>query len=291
VTPDSILLPEDLRLISQGHPGSGTHLMLTAIAESIAEAGLASAPPIDVGFDLDGGEAMRMVAAGRSGALGSCSPAYLTTPIVHGLEVTWRDLTPVAQLVTDSYLLVAPVGSVATAAELFAGPTTVAVPKLGGNTDIQGMLLGEATGTEVTVALEHDPAELRALLADGRAHWTTGVYSDFADDLAAGRLRVVATFDAEPAPSADAQTLRESGIDVVFPLWRGVIGPGDLPEAVVRAWGEALPLIVEQGAWQRYIAEQRQRDAYLPPAEFAELLADEDDRYRGWVRALERRDS
>jgi putative tricarboxylic transport membrane protein len=281
-------LPDGLEFVSQGHAGSGTHLMLTALAESLAEAGICEPPPISVGFELDGGEAIRMVAAGGPGTLGSCSPAYLTSPVVHEMSETWRDLTPVAQLVTDSYLLVAPAGTVRDALDLFSRPTTVVIPKSGGNTDIQAMLLGAATGTQVTVVVEHDPTLLRTMLDGDRAHWTTGVYSDFAAELAAGRLEVVATFDAARLAATEAPTLRDSGIDVIFPLWRGVIGPGDLSESIVSAWTEALQASLNQPAWSAYCRDQRQNTAYLAPTDFAELLAAEDQNYRRWLAALQR---
>ena len=281
-------LPDSLEFVSQGHPGSGTHLMLSALATALSEAGVCEPPPISVGFDLDGGEAIRMVAAGGPGVLGSCSPAYLTSPVVHGMSETWESLTPVAKLVEDSYLLVVPAGTVTDAGDLFSGPTTVVIPKAGGNTDIQAMLLGAATGTETTVVVEHDPVQLRGLLDGERAQWTTGVYSDFAAELSAGRLEVLASFDAVRSENAVWPTLREHGIDVVFPLWRGVIGPGSLPDTVVAAWQDALQVALSQPAWADYCREHRQQTAYQPAEDFAALLAEEDRNYRTWLDALER---
>ncbi|WP_236794829.1 hypothetical protein [Amycolatopsis sp. GM8] len=266
--------------------------MLSALADALLQAGLTRTPPITVASDLDGGAALLHVATGGPGALGSCTPAYLTTPVVHGLTETWRSLTPVAGLVSDSYILVVPSGTVASPAELFAGATTAVVPKAGGNTHIQAMLLSEATGTEVSVIVEHDPAELRRLLDRGQANWTTGVYSDFAAELAAGRLEVLATFGAEPVMSTGMtaetmRTLREQGIDVTFPLWRGVIAPGGLPTSVADAWAEMLPQVLVQPAWLEYTSEQRQRTTYLSAEQFTGLLADEEVRYRRWLAALD----
>lgn len=279
-------LPNELELVSLGPVGSGTYLMLGALSAALAQAGSCAPPPITVAANRDGGEAILRVAAGGPGVLGACSPAYLTTPVVHGIKETWRTLTPVARLVSDSYLLVVPTGSFPGAAKLFSRPTTVVVPKAGGNTDIQAMLLEDATGLDVTVVVEHDLASLRKMVVEGRAHWTTGVYSDFAAELAAGTLQVIATFDAES--SGLVPTLREQGIDVTFPLWRGVIGPGGLPDSTVESWDAALRAALTQRAWVDYVQTQRQRTAYLSAADFTDLLAVEDERYRRWLSQIDR---
>ena len=44
-----------------------------------------------------------------------------------------------------------------------------------------------------------------------------------------------------------------------------------------------------QQAWLDYIRTNHLRSAYLPAAEFKDLLADEDERYRDWVSALDER--
>ena len=279
-------LPDLLQFVSLGPVGSGTYLMLEALSASLDEAGLAAPPPISIAVGQDGGEAMLQVAAGGPGVLGACSPAYLTTPVVHGLSVTWRDLTPVARLVSDSYLLVASTGSAKSASDLLARPTTAVVPKAGGNTDIQAMLIGRATGHDVSVIVERNPASRRQALLSGAAHWTTGVHSDFAADLEAGVLDVLATFDTQP--SATAPTLREQGIDVDFPLWRGVIGPGDLDASVVAAWTAALQVALTQQAWSHYVSQHRQTTAFLAAADFATMLAREDITYRRWLTDMDR---
>lgn len=279
-------LPESLELVSLGAEGTGTYLMLNAIADALVEAGAPARPSVVAAPDRDGGAAMIRVSEGGEGVLGACSPAYLTTPIVHGIDVTWRTLTPIARLVTDSYLLVAPTATASSAAELFSRPTTAVVPKAGGNTDIQAMLLGGATGNPVTVLVEHDRADLRAALFDGRAHWTTGVYSDFAAEFDAGTLEVLATF--EDAATGDKPTLVQQGIDVTFPLWRGVMAPGGLRDELITEWDAALRDATTRPAWLQYASTQRQNTDYLAAPEFAELLAEEDGRYRRWLTALER---
>ena len=266
--------------------------MLSALAAALVEAGVCRSASVTAEPEQDGGAAIRRVAAGGSGVLGSCTPTYHTTPVVHELPQTWQTLTPIAGLVADSYLVVVRTGSFANSAELFSGPSAVAVPKRGGNTDIQAMLLSEATGVDIDVVVEHDPKRLLDLLFDGGAQWTTGVHSDFARELQEGTLDVLASFDtASASPSADeptlpVPTLHEQGVNVTFPLWRGVIGPGGLADPVVAAWDTALQSALTQPAWHRYTRTHRQRTAYLAHAEFTALLAAEDERYRRWVSAL-----
>lgn len=73
------------------------------------------------------------------------------------------------------------------------------------------------------------------------------------DQIAAGQLRVLAVSSEERVEGVDAPTLKESGIDLTFANWRGVLAPpgisDDAKQAMIRAleelhgteeWKEAL---------------------------------------------------
>ena len=78
-------------------------------------------------------------------------------------------------------------------------------------------------------------------------------YSEFAEYIAAGKMRAVGVTSQKRLPGIDVPTMKEQGLDVVLGNWRGVYGaPGlsatqraELTEAVSRAvktkvWAEAL---------------------------------------------------
>ena len=65
---------------------------------------------------------------------------------------------------------------------------------------------------------------LPALLANQFDFATSGV-REYTEQIKSGQLRVLAVSGETRVPNVDAPTLTESGIDLVFANWRGVIAP------------------------------------------------------------------
>jgi putative tricarboxylic transport membrane protein len=282
-----------LTLISHGPPGSGPSLMLAALGAALTETSqVDSAQVIDLPGDDGAAAILRMAAAGGDELVaGSCTPTYLTTPVKQHLPVTYRDLTPLAGLVSDTYLLATRAGHPrAGLAALLRQATVAAAAPYGGNTHIQAMLLGDAVTAGVTVSFEPDLASAIEAVASGKADWTTGVATDFQAGVAAGRLAVVGSFaDGAPAdgpPSGGPPTLRSVGIDVTFQLWRGLIGPPALGPEVHQHWEAWLAAARVSSAWRAYLAESGLTDLTLPGTEFGSLLATENVNYLGWLTRL-----
>jgi putative tricarboxylic transport membrane protein len=276
-----------LTLISHGPPGSGPSLMLAALGAALTETSqVDSAQVIDLPGD-DGAEAIMRVAAARGDdtVAGSCTPTYLTTPAKQHLPVTHRDLTALAGLVSDTYLLAVRAGHPrAQLAALFSEPTVAAAAPYGGNTHIQAMLLGDAVPVGVTVSFEPDLANAIEAVASGKADWTTGVATDFQAGVAAGRLAVVGSFADDP--TGKPPTLRSVGIDVTFQLWRGLIGPPALGPDARKRWDAWLAAARMSNAWRTYLAESGLTDLVLSGAEFGALLEAESVNYLSWLTRL-----
>jgi putative tricarboxylic transport membrane protein len=277
-----------LTLISHGPPGSGPSLMLAALGAALTEAS-----PVDSAqvIDLPGGDGAEAIlrvtaASGDEFVAGSCTPTYLTTPAKQHLPVTYRDLTPLAGLVSDTYLLATRRGHPrAGLAALFSQPTVAAAAPYGGNTHIQAMLLGDAVPAGVSVSFEPDLASAIEAVATGRADWTTGVATDFRAGVAAGRLAVAGSF-ADGTRADGPPALRSAGIDVTFQLWRGLIGPPALGPAARKRWDAWLAAARTSSAWRTYLAESGLTDLTVSGTGFGALLATENANYLDWLTRL-----
>ncbi|MBN2656805.1 MAG: tripartite tricarboxylate transporter substrate binding protein [Spirochaetales bacterium] len=54
----------------------------------------------------------------------------------------------------------------------------------------------------------------------------------------------------------DAPTFKELGYDIEFEIYRGIVGPADMPEAAVEFWTEVFRKVSESDAWKRdYISK------------------------------------
>lgn len=278
-----------IELISHGRSESGPSRMLQALAAALREAAVAADVAVVDRPAGDGTEAITSLASrpGDDRVAGSCTPTYLTTPAKRHLAVTYRDLTPLGRLVADTYLLVTRHDAPwADAAEMLSRETTAAAAPRGGNTHIQALLIGDATGHPVHLQFHPGLVDATTAVAEGRADWTSGVATDFSAAIDAGQLRIVASLAAADEPNATADRLVDQGIDVVFQLWRGLIGPGGLDPDQIRRWERWLAVARGTYSWSRYLIDAGVRDAPSSAADFNLLLDREAPLYLDWLQRL-----
>ena len=67
--------------------------------------------------------------------------------------------------------------------------------------------------------------ELLPAVLGGKVAFGASGFGEFLDQVEAGEVRVLAISGAERVDAVDAPTLKESGIDLVFTNWRGVVAP------------------------------------------------------------------
>lgn len=285
-TPVEQIRPREL--VAHAGRGSGPQLMLSALARAFEEVLGEDRAEVSARAGDDGAEAILYLVDRNADPTiaGSCTPTYFTTPWKRGLPVTYRDLTPIAGLVADTYLLVNRSDHPAeSAAELFAADTTAAAAPKGGNTHIQAMLIDAAAQGHVSVAFQSTIPDATRAVRDGEVDWTTGVLSDFREDIDSGKLRVLASFGAKGS-GRRLPSISDEGVPVEFPLWRGLIGPPRLVAEDIKRWASWLLPAIESMAWRGYLEESGMRSEYLPAAEFARLLDVEAERYLDWSARL-----
>ncbi|GGL98118.1 tripartite tricarboxylate transporter substrate-binding protein [Nakamurella endophytica] len=275
-----------LTFVSHGPAGSGPSLMMAALAEAVR----AVQPDLEIRtVDLparDGAEAITHLGErpGDATVLGSCTPTYLTTPLKQDLPWRAADFTAVAGLVQDTYLLAVRTDHPRAGLDsLFDAPTVAAAAPYGGNTHIQALLVGDQV-PGVDVRIVDSPAAAVEEVAAGTADWTTGVGSDFAAGLRDGRLRVIGTFAEHGTP--DRPALADAGIDVRFPLWRGVVAPPGLAASDLAAWERLLAGARRTPPWRDYVTGAGMQDADWDSAGFREVLDREQVRYAAWIDRL-----
>lgn len=118
---------------------------------------------------------------------------------------------------------------------------------------------------------------LTALLGKKIAAGTTGL-GEFVDQIEAGQVRVLAVSGAKRVEGVDAPTLSESGIDLTFTNWRGILAPpgisGEAKDAMVRA----LTDLHGTQQWRDALVKNGWSDAFSTGAEFEQFLRDQDNR-------------
>ena len=101
-----------------------------------------------------------------------------------------------------------------------------------------------------------------------------------------GQARLLATLTtARDNAFPDVPTARELGYDVALDAWRGIAVPHGTPAAVIARLEGAIRITVDSAEFKKQSEALGVRPAFLPAAEFGELIA-RDDRAIGRQMAL-----
>lgn len=160
---------------------------------------------------------------------------------------------------------------------------------VGGPDHLMTMQLAQAVGIEPRAVrygtFDGGGALLPALL-DGSIDVAVSSLVEYAEQIRSGRLRVLAVSGPERVPWVDAPTLTESGIDLVFTNWRGVIAPPGISDADRQQLVRLFHDLEQTPEWRDALTENSWTAAFLDGDEFAAFLQSEDERVRDSLAAL-----
>jgi len=200
----------------------------------------------------------------------------VSNPVTGAHSISHRDVTPLALLFDDYFVLVvradSPLKSMADVRErLRADPGSVAVgfgPGLGAGGHTASAIAWKAMGVDVRkarfVPYKSAPDGVVAMLA-GEIELVSGTAANMPPFLASGRVRALAVIGPQRLSGVLAQvpTLKEQGIDAEFTNWRGVIGGKDMRREQVAFWERALSAVNESEAWQRELNRNFWRSNFM----------------------------
>ena len=110
---------------------------------------------------------------------------------------------------------------------------------------------------------------------NGQATVVGGGLQDFAAQVEAGKLRIVAVAAPERLPGVDAPTLRELGHDIVFANWRGVSVHRSLDDASADALADLFRTMTGTPRWKKILQDRGWLDLFLAEKEYQAFIAEE----------------
>ena len=151
----------------------------------------------------------------------------------------------------------------------------------GGTDDLLVRLIAEAVDVPPAaanyVAFSGGGEALAALLGGQVTAGVSG-YGEFAQSIATGQLRVLATLGAGARAAVDAPTLRESGVALDLANWRAVVAPPGISAAEQDALTRRVRRMVASPSWRETLQRTGWTDAYLDGAAFRQFLLAEQAR-------------
>jgi putative tricarboxylic transport membrane protein len=205
--------------------------------------------------------------------------------------------TPIARLIEDQEALIVPKDSpFKTIDDLVAAwkkdPKSVTIgggSSPGGPDHIFPMQLAKAIGIEPKhvkyIAYDGGGPLTSALLGEKIDVGTSGP-SEFEGQIKDGSLRVLAVSGADRLDNIDAPTLKESGVDLVFANWRGVLAPPGISEETKKYLIKLFSDMHDTKAWRAELKRNGWIDAFITGDEFGTFLKEQDERVATTLKEL-----
>ena len=206
-----------------------------------------------------------------------------TTPLHTGIPFNWRDLTPVARMALDQFILwVNAETPYKTAKEYIAAvkakPTSF---KMGGTGSAQEdqiltIQLEQALGLKFIYVPFKGGGEVCVNLVGKHVDSTVNNPIECASHWKAGRVRPLAVFDTARIPVGEWKeipTVKEAlGVDVHYLMLRGIFGPPDMPKDAVDWYVAFLKKVYDTPDFQKYLGEGALKPAFATGAEYVKWV-------------------
>jgi putative tricarboxylic transport membrane protein len=277
---------QDYTIMAPANPGGGWDATARAMQEVMQAEGIAASVEVinvpgaggTVGlaqFAADsGGDPTKLIVGGY---------VMVGAILTNASPVTLADVTPIARLTGDTQAIVVPAASdIQTLGDLVEklkadpGAVSWAGGSAGGTDHITVGLLAKAAGVDPTkinyVAFSGGGEAMAAILGN---QVTAGVSSvgEFAEQVKAGTMRLLAVSSAERLAGIDAPTIKEAGFDVVVQNWRMVAAPAGLNDEQKAKIMADIEKLNASAGWTSMLETKGWANTYLAGDAFGTQLA------------------
>jgi putative tricarboxylic transport membrane protein len=206
-----------------------------------------------------------------------------TTPLHTGVPFNWKDLTPVARLALDQFILwVNAETPYKTAKEYIAAvKEKPGGMKMGGTGSAQEdqiitIQLEQALGLKFTYVPFKGGGEVCVNLVGKHVDSTVNNPIECASHWKAGRVRPLAVFDGAHIPDPDWKdipTVKEAlGADIQYLMLRGIFGPPDMPKDAVDWYVSFLKKVYDTPEFKKYLSDGALKPSFLTGAEYVKWV-------------------
>ncbi len=291
---------QTLTLVAPAAPGGGWDQTARALQRALRESEPHAAVQVENVPGAAGTVGLARFISGERGrpdALLVIGLVMVSGIATNGSAVSLADVTPIARLTGEHEVIVVPADSpFRTLQDLVAAlqraPQSVSWGggSAGGTDDLLARLLAEAVGVPpaaVNYVAFSGGGEALAAVLGGQVTAGVSGYGEFAQSIAAGQLRALATSAPVREPGLDAPTLREAGVPLDLANWRGVVAPPGISAAEQEALTARVRALVGSAAWRDTLQRTGWTDLYADGPAFRQFLLAEQARVVGVIERLQ----
>jgi putative tricarboxylic transport membrane protein len=221
-----------------------------------------------------------------------------TTPLSTGIPFTWEDITPVAMLALDEFILWVNSESEYKDAASYISALKASKPndfKMAGTgtkqeDQIITAALEESTGAKFTYVPFKGGGDVVTQLVGGHVTSTVNNPIEAVAQWRAGKVRPLCVFDKERLKYtdkvttdmawSDIPTCRESGIDMDYLMLRGIFMPPDVTQEQVDFYVDLFKKVGETEEWKSFLTKGAFNTTFLVGDEFKTWVGEAADRHK-----------
>ena len=280
-----------IELVAPANPGGGWDMLCRVIQKALTEEKLVDKPVIITNKPGGGGSVGWTYLKGKKGQgeyLAATSSLLILNNLLGTSDLTYKDFTTIACMQAEWEAIAvrddSPWKTVKDLMEAIkANPSAVPIavgPSLGNDDHLVFLQLARVYGVDpAKVKFIVYPGaggeEVPALLGGHVKAMVIGL-AEVLEQHKAKKLRIIGVSSPERLELLpDVATIKEQGIDIVFPHWRGIIGaPGLTPEQVAY-WDGVFAKMVQTKTWKEQLENLLWDDFYQNSSEHAKFLEEQ----------------
>jgi tripartite-type tricarboxylate transporter receptor subunit TctC len=214
-----------------------------------------------------------------------------TTPLATGVPFNWKDLTPVAMLALDNFVLWVPADTSFKAPKDYLDAVKKAGPnkfKMGGTGSKQEdqiitVAIEKASGIKFIYVPFKGGGEVATQLVGKHVDSTVNNPIEAVAQWRAGKLRPLCVFDAQRMPYknkvtdtmawGDIPTCKEMGIPMEYVMLRGIFMPSGVPQDAVNFYIDLFKKVRGTAEWQKFMEDGAFNQTFMAGKEYVEWVA------------------
>ncbi|HSU21991.1 MAG TPA: tripartite tricarboxylate transporter substrate-binding protein [Variovorax sp.] len=278
----------NVKMMIPANPGGGWDTTGRALGKAMTDGKLADT----VTYDNKGGAAGALgLAQFINGSKADPNALMVMGAVMLGGIITGKppvnlsQATPIARISSEYNVFVLPANSpfktmADVVAQLKKDPGSV---KWGGGSrgsteHIAAAMIAQKVGADpskINYVAFRGGGEATAAVLGGNVTVGGSGYSEFAEYIAAGKMRAIAVTSANRLPGVDVPTLKEQGIDVEIGNWRGVYGAPGISADQRKALTDLVLAALKTPSWAEASKKNDWTPAVLAGEPFAKFVDDE----------------
>jgi len=278
----------NVKMMIPANPGGGWDTTGRALGKAMTDAKVADT----VTYDNKGGAAGALgLAQFVNGSKGDPNALMVMGAVMLGGIITGKppvnlsQATPIARITSEYNVFVLPANSpfktmADVVEQLKKDPGSV---KWGGGSrgsteHVAAAMIAQKVGADpskINYVAFRGGGEATAAILGGNVTIGGSGYSEFAEYIAAGKMKAIAVTSEQRLPGINVPTLKEQGIDVVIGNWRGVYGAPGINDAQKKALTDMLLVALKSPAWAEAVKKNDWTPAILTGDAFAKFVDDD----------------